>query len=396
MRLRSMKVALFFTCLLGCFTNIAPVAAQVTGQTNVTPIRIRARSVPPKEAEESSRLNKWSIGLAGGPIETTDIKFASDISVALSDGPNLRIVTTLTPGSIQNVKDLLYLQGMDAGLVSADVFDDIRKEGEIKNVEKRIQYVSQICVNSFQLLVSADIKTLKDLNGKKISIPTKGSSTASLALKVFKRNGLKVKTVEGSIAAGLEQLKSGEVSGVVAAFSKGTPTIFSFIKADSGLHLLPVSFDKFMDDYYVPIYLSNSDYPNLIPPGAKIETIGTPVVLAIYNWPKNHRRFRKVERFIQYYFEKFDRLRQPPFHPAWRNVNLAAKVPGWKRYWYAKKVLKDMIRKVEAKAAKAGKDGNAGKSKLSRVEQEMLATVPNEEQKKKLKEFFEWKRKQQQ
>lgn len=392
MRLRSMKAALLFTCLLCCFSDVTPVLAQVTGQTNIAPIRVRARTParPSKETEESNRLNMWSIGLAGGPIDTTDIKFASDIGVALSDGPNMRIVTTLTRGSIQNVKDLLYLKGMDAGLVSADVFDDLRKEGKITNIENRIQYVSQICVNAFQLLVSADIKTLEDLNGKKIAVPAKGSSTASLAAKVFERNGIKVKTVEGSVASGLEQLKSGEVSGLVAAFSKGTPTIFSYIDATSGMHLLPINFDKFMDDYYVPIFLDSADYPNLIQQGDKVETIGTPVVLAIYNWPKTNTRFRKVERFIQYYFEKFDRLRHPPFHPAWRDVNLAAKVPGWTRYWYADQVLKKMISKVQAKVAKTGK------SKLSRVEQEILATVPSEEQKKQLKEFFEWKRRQKQ
>jgi TRAP-type uncharacterized transport system substrate-binding protein len=392
MRLRSMKAAFLFTCMLCCFFDVTPVVAQVTGQTHVAPIRVRARtpSLPSKEAAVSDRLNKWSIGLAGGPIDTTDIKFASDISVALSDGPKLRVVTTLTRGSIQNVKDLLYLKGMDAGLVSADAFDDLRKEGKIKNIENRIQYVSQVCVNAFQLLVSADIKTLEDLNGKKIAVPANGSSTASLAAKVFKKNGIKVETVEGSVASGLEQLKAGEVSGVVAAFSKGTPTIFSYIDATSGMHLLPVSFDKFMDDYYVPVFLDSVDYPNLIQQGAKVETIGTPIVLAIYNWPKTNSRFRKVERFIQFYFEKFDRLRHPPFHPAWRDVNLAAKVPGWKRYWYAEQVLQNLIRKVEVKAAKTGK------SKLSRVEKEMLATLPDEKQKQQLREFFEWKRRQKQ
>ena len=119
MRLRSMKAALLLTCLLCCFSDVTPVVAQVTGQTNIAPIRVRARAPvrPSKETEESNRLNRWSIGLAGGPIDTTDIKFASDIGVALNDGPNMRIVTTLTHGSIQNVKDLLYLKGMDAGLV---------------------------------------------------------------------------------------------------------------------------------------------------------------------------------------------------------------------------------------------------------------------------------------
>jgi hypothetical protein len=35
-----------------------------------------------------------------------------------------------------------------------------------------------------------------------------------------------------------------------------------------------------------------------------------PAVLAVYNFPKGSDRFRRVERFIHYYFERFDALKQ--------------------------------------------------------------------------------------
>jgi hypothetical protein len=58
-------------------------------------------------------------------------------------------------------------------------------------------------------------------------------------------------------------------------------------------------------------------------------------VLAVYNFPKGTDRARRLDRFIQYYFERFDRLLQPSFHPKWKDINVAAAVPGWKRYWLA-------------------------------------------------------------
>jgi hypothetical protein len=105
------------------------------------------------------------------------------------------------------------------------------------------------------------------------------------------------------------------------------------------------------------------------------------VVLAVYNWPRGTDRFRKVSRFIEYFFERFENLRKPPHHPAWKEINLAAKVPGWKRYWYAEEVLKKYL----AKRA-------AGGMKLSADEQKILSDIQNAEQKRQFREFLEWRK----
>jgi uncharacterized protein len=38
-------------------------------------------------------------------------------------------------------------------------------------------------------------------------------------------------------------------------------------------------------------------------------------------------------------FDRWDKLTQPPFHPRWREVNLAATVPGWTRFSVADEML---------------------------------------------------------
>lgn len=42
---------------------------------------------------------------------------------------------------------------------------------------------------------------------------------------------------------------------------------------------------------------------------------------------------------LSFLFERFEGFQQPPYHPAWRSINLAARVPGWKRYWVAEEKL---------------------------------------------------------
>jgi hypothetical protein len=85
-------------------------------------------------------------------------------------------------------------------------------------------------------------------------------------------------------------------------------------------------------------------------------------VLAVYNFPKGSDQARRLERFIRYYFERFDRLKQPSFHPKWKDVNLAAKVAGWNRYWLAAEKLAAMEKTaslVDKSSAKPTRTGEA-------------------------------------
>jgi hypothetical protein len=48
-----------------------------------------------------------------------------------------------------------------------------------------------------------------------------------------------------------------------------------------------------------------------------------------------------VARFIDAFFGKFPQFLQPPHHPKWRDVNLAAQVPGWTRFGPAQDWLRE-------------------------------------------------------
>jgi hypothetical protein len=133
--------------------------------------------------------------------------------------------------------------------------------------------------------------------------------------------------------------------------------------------------------------LSKEDYPGIVGEGEIIETLGVPAVLAVYNWPKNTERYRKVERFIQYYFERFESLRKPPYHPKWKEINLAGKVPGWTRYFVAEEMLSKSVSRsqlAEPTSATASTLGVADRSGGAR---------PGPEQDKVFQEFLEWKKK---
>ena len=180
-------------------------------------------------------------------------------------------------------------------------------------------------------------------------------------------------------------MKTGELSGLVNTGGK-PQDLFTKFKNDVGYKFLSVPFDKF-DDLYVPSVFTSEDYPGYIKPGEKVEALGVPVVLAVYNWPKDSDRFRRIQRFIEYYFDRFEGFQKPPYHPAWKSINLAANVPGWTRYWVAEEKLRAMT---------AARQRQAPVIDQQQARQQAARTAPNNsaEQERLFQQFLEWSRTQ--
>ena len=55
-------------------------------------------------------------------------------------------------------------------------------------------------------------------------------------------------------------------------------------------------------------------------------------MLAVYNWPRDTDRYRRVALFIDAFFSKFSQFQKPPRHGKWKEANLAATLRGWRRF----------------------------------------------------------------
>jgi TRAP-type uncharacterized transport system substrate-binding protein len=337
------------------------------------------------EQDRSSRVNNWTVGVASGALEGTFIRFGADLGKALDDGERLRILPIVTYGAGENISDLLYLKGVDIAITDADVFEEYKKNNAFGNIEKRINYISEMYIAEFHVLARPEIKSLKDLDGKKVGFNVKGSAANITGKIVFERLGIKVQPVFINNSFGLEQMRTGEMAAIIHTVGKPND-LFKKETGESGFHFLTTPYDSKFSDYYVPTTLSSEDYPSLIKAGEAIETIGVPVVLAVYNWQPTSDRFRRVERFIQYYFERFESMRKPPYHAKWKEINLAAKVPGWTRYW----VAEDMINKMAS-----ADSSRALTASTSSATSSIGGNGKSNETDPVYREFLEWRKKQQ-
>ena len=284
------------------------------------------------------RKNNWTVGVAGGLIDGTYMRFADELAKVLDDGDNLRILPIVSYGAASNLEDLLYLRGVDLAVTQSDVFEYFRTERKTPNLQNRIHYILRLPISELHILAKTDIRSIEDLRGKKVNFGPAGSGSSLTGTIVFQRLGVQVEQVSIDQQSALQKLRSGEVAALVR--SVGKPVDFlTRIPKDAGLHIVPIPFSKTFADYYTLGELDSKDYPNLIPEGEKVDTIAVPAVLAVFNWQKNSDRYRRIERFVEQLFAKWDRFQVAPRHPKWRDVNLAATVPGWTRHALAEQML---------------------------------------------------------
>ena len=339
------------------------------------------------ESDIRERMNAWTLGFASGLPEGTYLHVAAEIARNVNEskrGDQLRVLPIVTPGATENVRDLLYLKGIDIAITATDVFEYFKNVEPIRNIERRVHYISSLYVSEFHLVVRPEIKTIKDLEGKTVGFHRKGSGSTVTGPIVFKTLGVNVKPVYMSNAIALEKMKTGEISAIIHNGGKPNPLLTRY-KNTAGLKFLEVPFDKF-DRYYVPAVLTHNDYPNFLKPGESVETIGIPAVLAVYNWPRSSDRFRRVSRFIDHFFDRFERFKGPGYRKLWKDVNLAANLGGWTRYWVAEQKLKEVL---GAQAAAPAIDTALARQQAARV-----APGDPAEQERLFKRFLEWAKRQ--
>ena len=166
-----------------------------------------------------------------------------------------------------------------------------------------------------------------------------------------------MKEVNIGQADAYEAMKRNEMAATVLSNAMPAPAIARLRPAD-GFRLIPVTYSKQFHEDYFPATISHEDYPDLIPKGQSIDTIAYGSMIVAYNWPKGTDRHRRIAQFVDQFFTKFTEFQKPPRHPKWREVNLAAQVPGWTRFdaaeeWLAKNRAQQQARRLAARTSTA-------------------------------------------
>jgi TRAP transporter TAXI family solute receptor len=284
------------------------------------------------------RTNQGTVGIISGGVNGTYIRFTTDLSAVL-DAEDLRLLSVVGKGSVQNIIDLLYLKGIDVAIVQSDVLEFLNRQGTYGSIDRQIQYITKLYNEEVHVLTRREIATVADLNGKRINVDNQGSGTAMTASIVLPALGIDYEPSYHDQSSALAMLKSGEIDALL--YVAGQPAqLFTGISKDDGLHLLGLDYTEELQATYLPARLDGGSYPGLIEPGQSVRTVAVGAVMAIYRWQPANARYVKTARFVERFFDRFDEFLGPGRHPKWREVTLSAQVPGWNRFRPAEEWLR--------------------------------------------------------
>jgi TRAP-type uncharacterized transport system substrate-binding protein len=299
---------------------------------------------PGKEAGLSE--SRYTVGLVTGAPHSTEFSIAQEIATSVANGQEtgphgevaLRVMPMVGNGGMRNIRDVLSLAGADMAIAPVILADRVRDARTFGDIRDKLVYITPLFLEEFHLLARSEIRSLTDLAGRRVNLGEEGSASAVLGREVL--NGLNVKISESNLGleAALDGMQKGQIFATLLVSGKPVDFLVRSPQAN-GLHFLPIPYSPALRQDYLPSTLHHDDYPDIIQPGESVDTIAVKSALFAYNWPVRSERFRLLEFFVQTLFSRLPEFRGESHHPKWREVNLAALLPGWQRFRPAERWL---------------------------------------------------------
>jgi TRAP-type uncharacterized transport system substrate-binding protein len=375
-RFRFFAISVFVISVLGLLLVAGALRAApptgVPGQDETWPM-------PNREV-----MNANTVTIITAPAGGASAIFGSDIMRVLDDG-GLRVIPVLGKGPVRNAVDILYLKAIDMGLVAGDVPEFYRLQYKVPDIASRLRYIAKLYNNELHVIAPTSVKSIFDLQGKRITAQTDvGYYSAKV---IFSRLGIKAQfDYWTDDARAIQKLIDGESDAYITSTGKVFPLARAIKNEDRRLHLVPIPYDPRLHDLYLPTTLSGAEYPNLLAPDEKIDTIATSVLLASFNWAEDSERYRRTAKFVDAFFSKFDEFRKPPRHPKWVEASIDVKIAGWERF----KAVDDWL-------AQHGSTNQSERALFDRflAENRVAADVQSPQKRAEIfRLFLEWKKSQ--
>jgi len=321
--------------------------------------------------------NDAALIILGGNPGTTYFNMVHEMAAALNGRGALRLIAMDAPGGTDSLRDLLFLRGVDLGLVPGNVLDYADRAAIFgPGLPERLTYVTTLYGEEVHVLAGRGASSLKDLSGKKLAVPPDDGNAEFTARDLLRRFHIEAEVVRIAEADAVDDVRSGTLGALVLVGRKPLRTVTALPK-DGSVRLLPLPSMQALGDGYSPSSLDADDYPALIPMGQTVDTLAVSTVLVANKMASSEESSRRIARFIPVFFGSLSELSGPHWHPKWREVNLAATLAGWTRFPAAKEWLDTTLREQSASVQREFEEflrinGSAGSPAPSSAERKRL------------------------
>ena len=299
--------------------------------------------------QEARGMNDGTVGIVFH-YEDLYRQLTDNMKSVLDKGNEIRLVQSIGDNHVQTIYDMLYLKGIDLGIVHSDVLEFMERTQYFPVEKKWIRYLVKLFDEKVVIIANSAYKRIEDLSGRPVNFSKAGKGRYITGTLLFDTLGINAEPLEINKKVALKKVKSGEIAAMVYLIEEMVPE-FHGLTADDNVRLLAIPQTKKLLKIYNPTELTHEDFPNLIPEGESTPSIAVGVMLASYNWPPDNWRHEKVARFVEAFVSKFEEFKNPRYHPAWKNVSLMTEVPRWSRLPVMDILVQEKIAFLEEKQA---------------------------------------------
>jgi TRAP-type uncharacterized transport system substrate-binding protein len=278
------------------------------------------------------KLNRDTLIIAASRPGASHLAIANDLAAAVAGGSELRLLPIAAEGGLANLRDLVFLRGVDMAIVAANELAHAKATNAFGGgLTHKIAYVAALYGEEVHILAGRDVAAIEDLRGKKVAVPLGDATGRFTAGDIFERLGIAVESVPMEAADAVEEVRSGALAAALLVAGKPARLV-SGLPKDGSLRLLSLPLTAALGAGYSPAVLRAEDYPALIPPGAIVETVAVRAILLANNTDRRiEERARRIARHVPALFDAISSLAVSQSHTKWKDVNLGAVLPGWRR-----------------------------------------------------------------
>ena len=258
----------------------------LTGDAQTQP-----RQQPSPYDVKKNEMNVTTITLMAQGTGSTYLPIAEDLQNVLDDpkGNTLRVVPVVGRGGAQNLVDLLFLRGVDLAITQQEHLLYLKQQDPrvYGSIEQRVHYITKLYNSEFHLVAKKNIKSLRDLEGKRVSLNRALSATDVAGRTIFKLLNINPIIENIDVETSVKMVRSGELAA--ASSFAGAPVAGYAQIQDADLHFVPVDeitigkrdYLRLLEQF-LPSSLGGGDYPRLIGQGQSVPTLASGAMPGVF------------------------------------------------------------------------------------------------------------------
>lgn len=255
----------------------------------------------------------------------------NELAGRLAGVGEIRVLPIAGQGAAANVRDLLYLRGVDLAILNSDVLEFLNLTRQYLDAKNRIRYVTHLYDQKVYLLARRELNAIEDLRGRKVAVLSEVGGSNATARTLFGLLRIDVTVEMIGPNATIDETNLGKFDGALL-LSDELARVRLGAEARKEWRVLPIPQTPVIAKTYQPAAIEAQELVGFAQ-AATVETVAVSTLLAVYNWaPSQGTRYLNVSNFMLGLFAALPRLRQQDIGTLWRQVDINASIPGWTRH----------------------------------------------------------------